>query len=110
MFLSPCVIIETWPTIPDDWNVAISSLSNLISFVYTILTEPAALETTFAVAPLVSPTTNSPWIVSVNSADLLIRLILGRLASPVVLDSYIPKTLTTSGRFKDISLSWTLVP
>ena len=32
-FLSPSVTIETCPTIPDDWNVAISCLSNRISFV-----------------------------------------------------------------------------
>ena len=108
--MSPCVIIETCPTIPEDWNVAISSLSNCISFVYTISTEPAALETTLAVAPLLSPTTISPWIVSVNSADLLIRLILGRLASPTVFDCYTPKTLAPSGTLRHISLSWTLVP
>ena len=73
-------------------------------------TEPASLVTTFAVAPLVSPTTISPWIVSVNSADLLMRLIRGKLGSPAVLDSYTARTLKTSGTLRHISLSWTLVP
>ena len=81
-----------------------------MSFVYTISTVEVVEETTLADAPLMLPISTSPWTVFVKSADLLMRLNLGRFGFPVVEDSNIARTRTPSGTFKDISSSWTLVP
>ena len=70
----------------------------------------AVFDTTLAVAPLSSPTTSSPWIALVNDVDLFINVIFGKDGLLVVFDSNIAWTLKTSGTFKDISSSWTLVP
>ena len=63
--------------------------------------------------PLVWPTNLSPMIKSLvfelgPSKDPI--LILGASGSSKLSDSKTPNILTTSGTFKDITSSWTLVP
>ena len=95
----------------DSSNVTTSPWTNLFSVKYTISTSvddtnPA----TCATASLVAPTIFSPNIAFVFKDKPLGRVILSKVGLLVSIDSNTPTIFTTSGQFREISLSSTLNP
>ena len=111
--LSPTVNAVTVPCILEDWKVAISPILNLVSLRYAIpILVEFIISATIATPPSVdiisSPTVKSAVVpLGPDNED---NVIDGRSGSVISFDSYIPITLSTSGTFKQISLSSTLVP
>ena len=95
----------------DSSNVTTSPWTNLFSVKYTISTSvddtnPA----TCAIESLVEPTIFSPNIAFVFKDKPLGRVILSKVGLLVSIDSNTPTMFTTSGQFREISLSSTLNP
>ena len=96
--------------IEDSLNTTFSPTSNLFSFNCTNSIVDAVLLTTWATALLFCPTIFSPVIAFVSNANPVANVNLSKTGVDVSVDSYTARILTTSGTFKDISLSSTLNP
>ena len=95
----------------DSSNVAISPTTNLDEFRYTISTLVADdLVTTWARAPLVDPRIFSPNIEDVSRVKPDGNVNESKVGADVSKDSWTEMTSATSGKFNDITSSWTLVP
>ena len=109
--LFPKLIAWTVVTIFDSWNVIVSPKTNLVSVKYATSTFSAStLVINWAAAPLSDPIILSPSIVLVFRERPYIVVILSKVGLLLSLDSNIDTTFTTSGVFKDISLSSILNP
>ena len=83
---------------------------NWFPFKYTKSTVFAVLLTIWPIARLSLPIIFSPIIESVFNVDPETNVSLSKTGVSVSLDSYIATIFTTSGTFKDISSSSTLIP
>ena len=111
---SPSVVAVTRAVIPD-FSVLIFSptsktfwfnktIPNVVTFGFST-TKPTAL---LANPVIFSPTTKSELFPL--GPSYAVNVIAGRLGSPALFDSITASNSQTSGTFKDILLSWTLVP
>ena len=110
--------LATPPVIEDSWNTTVSPSINLKLFLGRyLITEVSLISANTATAPLVCPTINSPmvispvealgpfnWVKDISGAPKLSSV---KFTSDV---SYIEWIWITSGTFKEIRSSWSLVP
>ena len=111
MFLSPKVFEETIASSVDSFPTISSPTENWIVFKYTYSNLSVfTFLTMIATAPEFCPSIYSPttkfWLIFGFPEISKV----GNAGSNVLLDSYTARTLTASGIFKLIILSWTLVP
>ena len=109
--LFPRVIPWTVVSMFDSWNVITSPSVNWVSVKYATSTfSPSTLVINCATAPLSEPIIFSPSMVLVFKESPDTVVILSKVGSLLFLDSKTETIFTTSGAFKDISLSSILKP